>query len=60
MWFPIPGMYGGFKRELLRDGEHAMLQADRWCRVASGYEERHLISARGVVMQDDTFAAPAL
>lgn len=52
LWFPIPGMYGGFSLCLLRGGEHAVLQADSWCRMASGSEERHLITARGVQQLD--------
>lgn len=59
LWFPIPGMYGGFSLELLRAGDEAVLQADSWCRVASGSEERHLITARGVEMVRDPWGEPS-
>ena len=56
MWFPIPGMAGGFSLQLLRAGDDPVLQADSWCRMASGSEERHWISMRGVQQLDDPFA----
>ena len=56
MWFPIPGMAGGFSLQLLRAGDDPVLQADSWCRMASGSEERHWVSTRGVRQLDDPFA----
>ena len=58
MWFPIPGMAGGFSMQLLRAGDDPVLQADSWCRMASGSEERHWVSMRGVRQLDDPFAEP--
>lgn len=52
LWFPIPGMYGGFLLELCRAGNDPLLQADSWCRVASGSEERHHITLRGIEQRD--------
>jgi len=54
LWFPIPGMYGGFLIELRRAGDDPLLQADSWCRVASGSEQRHHITVRGIEQIDDS------
>jgi hypothetical protein len=56
MWFPISGMAGGFSLQLLRAGDDPVLQSDSWCRMASGSEERHWVSVRGVRQLDDPFA----
>jgi hypothetical protein len=36
MWFPVPGLYGGFSIELT--GEN-VLTVKSWCRVVSGWAE---------------------
>lgn len=58
LWFPVTGMYGGFSLRLLRGGTSPVLMADSWCRVASGSEERHIITTRGVQRMDDPFVDP--
>lgn len=43
LWFPVPGMYGGFHFRL--DG--ARLLASSWSRIVSGSEEHHEITESG-------------
>ena len=47
MWFPVPGMYGGFSYHLETFGVEATLVAESWCRVVGGSGQRHLITSRG-------------
>jgi hypothetical protein len=47
MWFPVPGMYGGFSYRLDTFGVDARLVAESWCRVAGGSGQRHQITSRG-------------
>lgn len=47
VWFPVPGMYGGFRYVLARDGVSATLIAESWCSVVGGSGQRHEINARG-------------
>jgi hypothetical protein len=49
MWFPVPGMYGGFYFWLQPDGADTLLVSDSWCRTVAGSEERHDVTASGVV-----------
>lgn len=51
VWFPIPGMYGGFLISL-RQG---YLESSSWCRVAGGSGQLHLITEKGVVLADEGF-----
>ena len=46
MWFPVPGMYGGFSYHLETFGADAKLVAESWCRVAGGSGQRHQITSR--------------
>ncbi len=55
MWFHIPGMYGGFKYWLDRDGIDCRLIAESWCRVAGGSGQRHEISSSGSRLVDEGF-----
>jgi hypothetical protein len=43
LWFPVPGMYGGFHFRLERD----RLLASSWSRIVSGSEEHHEITESG-------------
>jgi hypothetical protein len=43
LWFPIPGMYGGFHFRL----EATRLLASSWSRIVSGSEEHHEITDSG-------------
>lgn len=51
LWFPIPGMYGGFLITL-RQG---YLESSSWCRVAGGSAQLHVITHEGVVLVDEEF-----
>jgi hypothetical protein len=55
LWFPVPGMYGGFSLRLLRPGVHAELQVESWCRVVDGSGQRHLVTGRGVQLVAEGF-----
>ncbi len=48
VWFyPVPGMYGGFRLRWLAGGEGAKLESVSFCRVAGGSAQRHEITAAG-------------
>lgn len=47
-WFPVPGMYGGFKIAL-QDRE---LTVDSWIRVVGGSERTDRVTAEGVYLQE--------
>ena len=47
MWFPVPGMYGGFSYRLEAFGVDAALIAESWCRVAGGSGQLHQITSKG-------------
>lgn len=47
VWFPVPGMYGGFSYGLRSDGVDAVLVSESWCRVVDGSGERHEITSAG-------------
>jgi hypothetical protein len=55
MWFPVPGMYGGFDFRLEPRGEDTILVAESWSRVVGGSGQRHQISARGTVLVEEGF-----
>jgi len=48
LWFPVPGMYGGFHCRLQSHDSGARLITDSWCRVVGGSEEHHEITEHGV------------
>jgi len=47
MWFPVPGMYGGFSYRLEVVGVEAKLVSESWCRVVDGSGQRHEITSTG-------------
>jgi hypothetical protein len=47
MWFPVPGMYGGFRYHLESTGVEAKLISESWCRVVGGSGQRHEITSEG-------------
>ena len=51
LWFPVPGMYGGFDIQL-RDG---YLEVASWCRVVGGSGQRHVITEGGATLVDRGF-----
>jgi hypothetical protein len=46
MWFPVPGMYGGFKYHLQGSGDDIKLISESWCRVVGGSGQRHEITSQ--------------
>lgn len=55
IWFPVPGMYGGFKVGLVGDGVDAKLVVENWCRVVEGSGQRHEITCRGSNLVEEGF-----
>ena len=55
LWFPVPGMYGGFKYWLVGSGKKSKLISESWCRVVDGSGQRHEISAEGCRLVDEGF-----
>lgn len=49
LWFPVPGMYGGFHLQLGQVVDEPICVVDSWCRVVGGSEERRLVSRGGTV-----------
>ncbi|WP_372366681.1 hypothetical protein [Candidatus Uabimicrobium sp. HlEnr_7] len=47
VWFPIPGMYGGFYYWFEGEGSNTKLIAKSWCRVWGGSEQCHEITPEG-------------
>jgi hypothetical protein len=47
LWFPVPGMYGGFHFRLERPEAGGRLLASSWSRTVSGSEEHHEITESG-------------
>lgn len=54
-WFPVPGMYGGFKYWLIQDGDSVKLIAESWSRVVEGSGQRHEITVHGSQLVDEGF-----
>jgi hypothetical protein len=54
-WFPVPGMYGGFKYWLEESGEDIRLVVESWCRVAEGSGQRHEITIGRTVLVEEGF-----
>lgn len=55
LWFPIPGMYGGFKYWFEGEGDALKLITESWCRVVSGSGLRHEITSAGAVLVSEGF-----
>lgn len=49
-WFPVPGMFGGFRYWLEHAGDHPKLLSESWCRIVGGSGERHAITREGSVL----------
>ncbi|GAA4260556.1 hypothetical protein GCM10022255_089650 [Dactylosporangium darangshiense] len=45
VWFPVPGMYGGFSFRFEPAGADTRLVSDSWSRVVGGSEQRHVVTA---------------
>jgi hypothetical protein len=50
-WFPVPGMYGGFRYRL--EGEELIV--DSWSRIVGGSEQTHRVTADGVRLERSGF-----
>ena len=55
MWFPVPGMYGGFSYRLVDFGVDVKLVSESWCRVAGGSGQRHEITSMGSLLVEEGF-----
>lgn len=55
MWFPVPGMYGGFSYRLESTGVEAKLISESWCRVVGGSGQRHEITSKGSRLVEEGF-----
>ena len=51
LWFPVPGMYGGFDISLQDD----FLDVKSWCRVVGGSGQQHVITTAGAILVDEGF-----
>lgn len=55
MWFPIPGMYGGFNYWLNLDEHNVKLISESWWRVVEGSGQRHEITDKGWTLIEEGF-----
>lgn len=55
VWFPVPGMYGGFNYRLESAGVTAMLVTESWSRVVGGSGQRHEITSAGSQLVEEGF-----
>jgi hypothetical protein len=55
MWFPVPGMYGGFSYRLQSLGVEAKLVSKSWNRVVGGSCQRHEITSEGGRLVEEGF-----
>lgn len=51
LWFPVPGMYGGF--DIALEDDH--LEVSSWCRVVGGSGQRHLVTEAGVTLVESGY-----
>lgn len=54
-WFPVPGMYGGFKYWFEGGNEQTKLITESWCRVVGGSGQRHEITQEGCRLIEEGF-----
>ena len=55
MWFPVPGMYGGFKYRLVTDADGVRLVSESWIRIVGGSGQLHEITAERATLVDEGF-----
>jgi len=55
IWFPVPGMYGGFAFWLEGEGNDARLVTESWRRIFAGSGQRHEVTAHGVRLLERGF-----
>jgi len=51
VWYPVPGMYGGFLLKAIPEG----VEAESWVRVVGGSGQRHVISRNGCQLVEEGF-----
>lgn len=51
LWFPVPGMYGGFDIALRSN----YLEVHSWCRIAGGSGQTHVVTVSGSTLVDSGF-----
>lgn len=54
-WFPVPGMYGGFKYTLAQVDGHLELDVESWSRVGEGSGQRHRVTADSCELLEEGF-----
>ena len=54
-WYPVPGMYGGFKYHLTEKNGRPMLISESWCRIVGGSGQRHEITTDDCVCVEEGF-----
>ena len=55
LWFPIPGMTGGFHFWLEKEATQEVLIAESWCRINGGSGMRHRITGFEVILAESGF-----
>ena len=55
LWYPVPGMYGGFKYKLSERNGKPLLTTSSWWRVIGGSGQRHEITTDGCVLVEEGF-----
>jgi hypothetical protein len=56
MWFPVPGMYGGFNYRLAFNKDKTVrLISESWIRVVGGSGQRHEITSKGSELVEEGF-----
>lgn len=55
MWFPVPGMGGGFSYRLDATGVQAKLVSESWCRFVDGSGQRHEVTSAGGQLVEEGF-----
>jgi hypothetical protein len=54
-WFPIDGMYGGFRFWIENDNDEEILICESWSRVCAGSGQKHIIRISGCELVDSGF-----
>lgn len=55
LWFPVPGMSGGFAYQLVLEGDALVLRTESWCRVVEGSGQAHRITASATERIEEGF-----
>ena len=55
MWYPVPGMYGGFAYQLVEKEGKPMLISNSWCRIVGGSGQKHELTSDGCILIEEGF-----